>query len=101
MMLGVSACWLGVVSARWMMLGVKACWLGVVTIIAMMRGVMRVSSAVRVVDADSARMVRGTCFGWSSEDGCRSQGGDEDSEGGGEVHAGLLFVYGRGCGFGL
>ncbi len=84
-----------------MMLGVSACWLGVVTIIAVVRRVMRVSSAVRVVDAESASMVRGTCFGRSSEDGCRSQGGDEDSEEGGEVHVGLWFVYGRGCGFGL
>ena len=27
-------------------------------------------------------------FGWSSKDGCRSQGGDEEGEEGREMHAG-------------
>lgn len=64
-----------------------------------MRAVIAVghTSAVRaVVEGDTAgwRAVRatwvGACilWGWSSEDGYRSQCSDEESEEGGEMHAG-------------
>ena len=63
-----------------MMFGVR--WLGVVSFMGDMSG-------VRLMVADSARVVMMTCFGWSGEDGCWSQGGDEEGEEGGEMHSGL------------
>lgn len=68
MMFGVRACWLKLMSA--MMFGVS--WLGVVSFMGDMSGVRLVV----------------TCFGWSGEDGCRSQCGDEEGEEGGGMHSG-------------
>ena len=51
--------------------------------------VMRKTSAVRaMMKTDTARWREFVFFGWSSKDGYRSQGSDEKSEEGGEMHAG-------------
>ena len=57
MMFGVSARWLGMVSFRFMVA---------------VGSLMRMTSAVRMVDADTARVVRDGCLRCSSEDGGRS-----------------------------
>lgn len=94
---GERSCWFGsVVTVK----GERACWL---------LTVMREARSVRAVEADTAgwRAGRATWrrtlgyFGWSSEDGYRSQGGDEEGEDAGEMHAGCFCLRldrgGGGC----
>lgn len=78
-----------------MMFGESTCGFGGWQSSAMRAAVvtLRESSAVRAVSpTDTAGWRESVFFGWSSKDGYRSQGSDEEGEKGREMHDWLLLI---------